>query len=220
MGGWVLREYLCLLILLTLKHKSFPVNSFGYNTVTWVSLFKGKLKHHIECPPISHKECKRLCNTFLMWIWRRVFKSAKQKQEKIQTCNEVMEWFQLKFRDNQSWPDMKEDAISCIISWDRFCIFIINSKETPWGTRDKEIQLGPQAEVNQCVTIAPKTLGVPPFCLFLYLSVIVSWEILNLEIHLLSAASYSVQVQKGMRPDWKHETGHTMDRWPVSYMAN
>lgn len=76
---------------LTLKQKSFPVNSFGYNTVTWVSLFNEKLKLHIESPPISHKECKKLHNTFLMWIWRRVFKSAKQKQEKMQTCNEVIE---------------------------------------------------------------------------------------------------------------------------------
>lgn len=74
-----------------LKQKSFPENSFDYNTVTWVSLFKGKLKLHIECPPISHEECKRLCNTFLMGIWRRVFKSVKQKQEKMQTCNEAME---------------------------------------------------------------------------------------------------------------------------------
>lgn len=67
----------------TLKQKSFPVNSFGYNTVTWVSLFKGKLKLHTECPPISQGECKWLCNTFLAGIWRRVFKSVKQKQEKM-----------------------------------------------------------------------------------------------------------------------------------------
>lgn len=105
-----------------------------------------------------------------MRIWRCVFKSTKQKQgKKKQTCTEVMEWFQLKFRDDKSWPHMKEDAISCIISWDGFCAFIINSTEAPRGTGDREIQLGPQAEVNQCVIIAPKTSGVPPFCLFICL---------------------------------------------------